>query len=69
MVPSQAPVFLINIDDLSSCPEKTASRMYTDDTDIIFDVSDLSGLEREIIAIDENYLSHGEKLQSGYCQN
>ena len=56
MVPSQAPVFLIYFDDLSSCLEKTASRMYTDDTDIIFDVSDLSVLEREIIAIEENYL-------------
>ena len=30
--------------------------MYADDTDIIFDVSDLSVLEREIIAIEENYL-------------
>lgn len=30
--------------------------MYTDDTDIIFDVSDLSVLERGIIAIEENYL-------------
>ena len=56
MVPSQAPVFLIYFDDLSSCLEKTASRMYTDDTNIIFDVSDLSVLEREIIAIEENYL-------------
>ena len=30
--------------------------MYADDTDIIFDMSDLSVLEREIIAIEENYL-------------
>ena len=30
--------------------------MYADDTDIIFDGSDLSVLEREIIAIEENYL-------------
>ena len=30
--------------------------MYTDDTNIIFDVCDLSVLEREIIAIEETYL-------------
>ena len=56
MVPSYAPVFLLYIDDIPSCLEKAASRMYADDTDIIFDVSDLSVLEREIIAIEENYL-------------
>ena len=56
MVPSQAPVFLLYIEDIPSCLEKAASRMYADDTDIIFDVSDLSVLEREIIAIEENYL-------------
>ena len=44
MVPSQAPVFLLYIDDIPSCLEKAASRMYAEDTDIIFDVSDLSVL-------------------------